>query len=225
MITRSAFLRKVLGLVALLLLPGALLADAPAIKVACIGDSITAGFGISKDHLNYPQQLAAKLGPGYKVQNFGASGRTMLNSGNAPYQRTRNWTDAQAFQPDIAIVILGTNDSKPVNFAHITQFADDATALVRTLKALPSKTRVFIALPTPVFKTAFTINEENMIPIRGLIKSVAAQEKIPVIDLSAALADQKRLFGDGVHPNGAGAELIANAVIETLKKAQIITTP
>lgn len=223
MISSRAFVRKPLLLLSFFLLPGFLLAEAPAVKVACIGDSITAGFGIPKDRLNYPQHLAQKLGPRYQVENFGASGRTLLNSGNAPYQRTKEWAAAQAFQPDIAVVILGTNDSKPKNFVRIDDFAADATALIRTLQALPSKPRVFIGLPPPVFKTAFTINEENMVRIRELLNSVAEKEKLPVINLPAALAGQGRLFGDGVHPNGIAVELIATAVFESFKKTQVLT--
>jgi len=217
MILHFGLLRKTLRLASLFLLPGLLFAETPVIKVACIGDSITAGFGIPKDRLNYPQHLAAKLGPGYAVENFGASGRSLLNSGNAPYQRTKEWAAAQAFAPDIAVVILGTNDSKPKNFVRIDEFTADAAALVHTLTSLPSKPRVLIGLPPPVFKTAFTINEENMVRIRELLKAVAAQEKLPVIDLSTALAGQGRLFGDGVHPNGVGVELIATAVVNAIQ--------
>ena len=57
-----------------------------AIPVACVGDSITAGY-LSTGGLNYPNQLQKILGSGYKVMNFGEGGRTMLKKGDNPYWR------------------------------------------------------------------------------------------------------------------------------------------
>ena len=42
---------------------------ASAKKVACVGDSITAGY-LSSCGLNYPGWLQSMLGPGYKVTNY-----------------------------------------------------------------------------------------------------------------------------------------------------------
>ena len=44
------------------------------IRVACVGDSITAGYGLSDPGTqSYPAQLQALLGSGYSVGNFGVS--------------------------------------------------------------------------------------------------------------------------------------------------------
>ncbi|MBO5015861.1 MAG: alpha/beta hydrolase fold domain-containing protein, partial [Bacteroidaceae bacterium] len=88
-----------------------------AIRVACIGNSITDGSGIdmASQH-GYPAILQQKLGKDYWVKNFGVSGRTMLNKGDRPYMNELAWRDALAFQPDIVIIKLGTNDSKPQNW-------------------------------------------------------------------------------------------------------------
>jgi hypothetical protein len=48
-----------------------------ATTVACVGDSITAGY-LSSCGLTYPAQLQQLLGSKYKVQNYGAGGTTML---------------------------------------------------------------------------------------------------------------------------------------------------
>ena len=50
-----------------------------AIRVACIGNSITDGHGIEMaSQYGYPALLQKALGDGYWVKNFGVSGRTML---------------------------------------------------------------------------------------------------------------------------------------------------
>ena len=55
------------------------------IRVACIGDSITAGVGAAGG--SYPTQLGKRLGSKWEVRNFGVSGSTLLNRGDNPYQR------------------------------------------------------------------------------------------------------------------------------------------
>ena len=89
-------------------------AAAAKIKVACVGDSITQGSGIkdpAKD--SYPAQLQKLLGDNFEVKNFGHSGRTLLYGGDAPYIKSPKFKQAQDFNPDVVIIKLGTNDSKP----------------------------------------------------------------------------------------------------------------
>jgi len=52
------------------------------VKIACIGNSITYGSGISnRENNTYPVQLQNILGDHYLVKNFGVSGRTLLKKG------------------------------------------------------------------------------------------------------------------------------------------------
>lgn len=60
----------------LLILPTGLWAKR-IIKVACVGNSITYGAGISNREKNsYPAQLQYYLGDDYEVRNFGSNGAT-----------------------------------------------------------------------------------------------------------------------------------------------------
>ena len=70
------------------------------IRVACIGNSVTYGYG----HRNpaatsYPTRLGEMLGEGYHVRNFGHSGATLLNHGHRPYTQQQAYRDAVAFAP------------------------------------------------------------------------------------------------------------------------------
>src|SRR4051812_7771397 len=86
------------------------------IKVACVGDSITFGAGIKdRDKNSYPAQLQGLLGSGYEVKNFGVSGATLLKEGDKPYWKEKAFEAAKKFEPNIVIIKLGTNDSKPQN--------------------------------------------------------------------------------------------------------------
>ena len=98
------------------------------IKVACVGDSITAGAFSSGPNFTYPGQLQKVLDksfPGkYYVQNLGASGATLLMSGDSPYWKRPEYAKFVKQQWDIVVIMLGTNDSKdkgdhgPHNWQH-----------------------------------------------------------------------------------------------------------
>lgn len=194
--------------------------SAEKIKVACVGDSITAGAGVKDAKNRYPTQLGELLGADYEVKNFGNSGSTMLDDGDKPYKKQKSYTDAVAYIPDIVVIKLGTNDSKPQNWAKKDGFAASTKSLVDAFVKANPKAKVFLCFPVPVIgKGNFGIRDEivknEIIP---QIKMTAEEMKLPIIDLYAALEGKPELFPDLVHPNDDGAKLIAKTVFEALKK-------
>lgn len=183
-------------------------------RVACVGDSITFGSGIPRREKNsYPAQLATALGAGWDVRNFGVSGATLLTAGDKPYVKTKAFDEATEFKPGIVVIKLGTNDTKPQNWKHKAEFKADLTALVRSFQTANPAVRVFLCTPVPAFPGNFGINDEGIhegvIPI---VRETAAELKLPIIDLYAALQGRTDLFPDKVHPNTEGTTLIARAV-------------
>jgi lysophospholipase L1-like esterase len=189
------------------------------IRVACVGDSITFGSGVQGRETNsYPAVLQHFLGTKFEVKNFGVSGATLLKKGDKPYWKERAFTSATAFQPNVVVIKLGTNDSKPQNRTNIADFAGDLAAMVEHFAALKSKPRIYLCLPVPVYKTQWGINEESVVSeIIPAIKKVASDKKLPTIDLHSALADKKELFPDNIHPNAAGAKLMAEEIFAAIK--------
>jgi lysophospholipase L1-like esterase len=117
---------------ALLLVPTSLSFAADKIRVACVGDSITFGAGVEKREVNnYPKVLGSLLGDKYEVRNFGVSGATLLSKGDHPYIKTGAYSDAKKFAPQIVIIKLGTNDTKPQNWKHEADFLADATNMIK----------------------------------------------------------------------------------------------
>ena len=191
-----------------------------AVRVACIGDSITDGHGIDLRTVNgYPAQMQTMLGDGYVVKNFGVSARTVMNSGDLPYMNELAWEDALAFQPDVVVVALGTNDSKEYNWVHKKDFAGDLQKMIDALKKLPSAPKIYLATPIPALKDSWTINEkviaEEIIP---LIEKAAKKNKLAgVIDLHGAFAGQDNLYQeDGIHPTQQGARTLAATVAKVI---------
>ena len=198
-------------------------APAPdAVKVACIGDSITDGHGIDlRDSNGYPAQLQRMLGKGYNVKNFGISARTVMNSGDLPYMNEPYWQDALAFNPDIVIIKLGTNDSKSYNWSPDKKkgFEKDLTTMVKTLKALPSSPKIYLCKPIPAFKDSWTISEKVITEeIDPIIEKVVKKENLAgVIDLHTPFEGQTDLIQeDGIHPNSAGVRKLAETVAKVI---------
>ena len=154
--TRASFL-------AVLVVCG-LTAAVQAKLVACVGDSITYGSGIS-DRANdsYPAQLQRILqqyDPAWEVRNFGVSGATLLRRGDKPYIRETAYAGALACNPDIVVIKLGTNDSKPQNWQYKADFVADYGNMIDAFRALPSRPVVWICKPVPAFAVNFTIRPE-----------------------------------------------------------------
>ena len=198
---------------------------ATARRVACVGNSITDGHGIDMaDVQGYPAQLQKILGAGYCVRNFGVSGRTLLNHGDRPYMKEKAWAEAKAFNPDIVVIKLGTNDSKPRNWDNYgKEFAADLQQMVDELKSLPAKPAVYLCCPV-ASGDARGGQGDNQIrdsivvaDIMPAIKEVARKNKLQVIDLHP-LIDPKSdsMQRDGIHPTPKGAAAIAKAVAEAI---------
>ena len=211
---------------------------AGAIKVACIGNSITDGHGIPFAPANgYPAQLQKLLGKDYLVKNFGVSGRTMLNKGDQPYMNEVAWKDAVAFKPDVVIIKLGTNDSKPQNWQYGEEFKQDLKQMITTLRpdlAQPAKKgkknkkqviknegpKIILCTPVPALKKSWGINDEiiknNIIPIQ---QEVAQEYNLQVIDLHTLFGtDKDTMLDDGIHPNGKGAQKMAQIIADAIKQ-------
>ena len=190
-------------------------------RIACVGDSITYGAAI-RDRANhcYPKVLGDLLGKEYTVRNYGVNGATLLKNGDRPYWKLGAFKQATDFGPNVVILKLGTNDTKPQNWGKAgKEYEADLRAMVTHFKSLPTKPTIYLCLPAPVYQTRWGINEktvkEGVIPV---IRKVAKDEGLTVIDLYQALSGKPALFPDKIHPNAAGAKLMAQTIHTVLKK-------
>jgi sialate O-acetylesterase len=199
----------------------AMAADAAPVRVACVGDSITYGFGFAdRERDSYPSRLADLLGKGYEVRGFGVNGATLLKSGTRPYWTQDAYHDALAFRPAIVLIQLGTNDTNPQTWpAHGKDFVNDYTALIESFRQIDANVRIFVCLPPPLFRDRGKEYDTDAILSREIlpqIREVARGCDAAVVDVNAAVAAKSALFPDGVHPNAEGARLIAEAVHQAL---------
>ena len=189
-----------------------------AVRVACIGNSITFGAGIrNRSRDNYPSVLARMLGDSYWVKNFGVSARTMLNKGDHPYMNEPAYKNALAFNPNIVVIKLGTNDSKSFNWKYKADFMKDAQTMIDAFKGLPSQPKIYLCYPSKAYLTGDGINDDiiskEIIP---MIKKLAKKNDLSVIDLHTAMDGMPELFPDRIHPNEKGAQVMAKAVYQSI---------
>lgn len=191
------------------------------LRVACLGDSITEGAGTQDlARESYPAQLAGLLGPGYEVRNFGCGGATLLDVGDKPYRSLPHFAQACAFQPDIIVIGLGTNDTKPQNWRHQDRFVANYVSLIRQLRELPTHPRILICRPMPAWPpSGWDISPqilEHDLP--RLIAEIAETEKVTVIDLFTPMRDHHDFTPDHVHPDARGAAILAQTVAAALRR-------
>jgi len=189
------------------------------IRVACVGDSITFGAGVENRENNcYPVVLGKLLGRRFEVQNFGVSGATLLKKGDLSYWSRKQLEQLSDFAPQVVILALGTNDSKPQNWKYGGEFAGDLRALLHHFALLPSKPRIWVCLPPPVYETRWGINETTVSgEIIPIIKQVAREMDVPIIDLHQGMSDRPEYFPDKIHPNAVGAGMMAMTIFTALK--------
>ncbi len=195
------------------------------IRVACVGDSITFGSGTRIPELqSYPAQLQRMLEPAeWEVRDFGVSGATLMNSGDKPYQKQRACADALAFKPDIVVIMLGTNDSKPQNWRTPDAFAADYHDLIAKFKALPQPPRIFVCRPVLVVgEGRYGISGPVVDKEIPLIDAIAHGERVGLIDQHATLVGHEALLEDKVHPDAEGANLMARTAYRALTGHEFI---
>lgn len=189
------------------------------VKIACIGDSITEGSGIEyQSKYSYPVILSEYLGNKYQVFNCGRSSTTMLKDGDYPYWTCKDLYNLFVIKPDIVVIKLGTNDTKPFNWDALA-FERDYQKMIDTLGTLSSDPKIYVCLPVPVHIDRWGINDSTMVnEVIPIIRKIATNNQLPLIDLYTPLISHPDYFIDGVHPNETGARKIAQLVAYNLKE-------
>lgn len=197
------------------------------VKVACVGDSITDGFGLANASLDaWPVLLGDMLGASYRVENFGQTGKTLQKGGRESYWDTDKFEKAKAFQPDIAIIKLGTNDAKEANWKNPEKFRADLNAMIDEFAALDSKPKIYLSTCAWVRRDAITITEDRVLNgVIPIILDTAKRRGLKVLDFHNLLKDKPELYCDDIHPNEAGALAMAQFVYKNLTGKRVAPKP
>lgn len=198
--------------------------DAPII--VALGDSITFGSGVvqTRNTDSWEAKLEALFAGSYQVLNYGVSGATLQDEGDTPYWGTAQAglpsypEAAMALNPEIVILMLGTNDSKPYNWNR-ERYETQLDQRVKELKAVSSVQRLVLMCPP----FACSLDGSGLIPfdilnetirdeIAPAVRKCAEENGVECIDLYALTENHPEYFADGVHPNSFGNRVIASAI-------------
>jgi acetyl esterase/lipase len=208
---------------------------ADALKIACVGNSITQGDWLANPATQgYVALLQKMLGNNYRVMNYGLSGRTMLTTAQQPYSKEGKFRDLFTDKPDIITIMLGTNESRPSVWttraayeADYATFIDSLETISISTPGLPAHPLILPVLCTPAtdnntYTISGTIIADQILPS---IRSVAAAKGDSVIDAYTPFLPLMNLVWDGVHPDTNGNKVLADIFYENIQNLALKQTP
>lgn len=233
----GAYFKK-LSYIILTLVITANIADSQAYKIrmATVGNSITYGALLANPATEcYPAQLGNMLSEVYgdtvEIKNFSVSGRTMMRSAETPLWNEPQFLSALKYVPDICLILLGTNDSKPYRWdAWGDEFLGDYLAMIDTFRFRNPYTKFIVCSPPPIWPghpygdTFSTRHNDSVLvnKIIPLIDTVAVRTGSILIDFHTPLTDSIHLFPDQLHPNVQGSKVMAEIVYNKIVENDLI---
>jgi acyl-CoA thioesterase-1 len=183
-------------------------AQAQTLRIAMLGDSLTAGFGLSPDQA-LPAKLEAALkaaGRDAAVANHGVSGDT-----SAGGLARLDWTLGD--KPTLVIVALGANDA-------LRGLDPDETE--KNLDAIVARTKAAgAAMLLCGMKAPRNYGADYVAKFDGLYERLAAKHGVALMPflLEGVAMTPDLNQADGIHPNAKGVEAIVAQLAPVVVKA------
>ncbi len=171
------------------------------------GDSLTAGYGLSKEQA-FPaiiERILQEKGKDYSVVNAGLSGET-----SAGGLSRLDWILKQPV--DIFVLELGANDG--LRGLPLNQTENNLQQIIDKVKAKnPNVTIVIAGMMVPP-----NLGEEYASSFKAIYPKIAKRNNAQLIPflLDGVAGDEKLNLGDGIHPNVEGHKLVAKNVLSVL---------
>ncbi|MBR5780199.1 MAG: hypothetical protein IKY21_06235 [Clostridia bacterium] len=204
------------------------------VRVACVGDSITYGATSTNKNKTYPVFLQEMLGLDYYVFNAGISGYSIVSTDQFAYKKSPEFQQAKSFKPDVVLFALGTNDANPTpnqpykNWENeendrANKFIQSTNELFNEFKAVKPDVQIIMLLPSALFKVgndewnadAWNANLDKY--VTPLLKDIANDKKLQIVDLHAWSLENESVFVDGLHPKDDTYRPFAQFVYESIK--------
>ncbi len=180
---------------------------AEQVKILAIGDSLTAGYGLSQSE-SFPAQLQAALravGEDVRIANSGVSGDT-----SAGGRARLGW--ALLLKPDAVIIELGANDGlRGLDPGQTEANLDQMIANIKKQK-LPILLTGMLAPPN--------LGQEYGTDFNGLFPRLAKKHKVLFYPffLEGVAAVSALNQTDGIHPNAAGVREIVKRILPLVRE-------
>jgi len=175
---------------------------ADPVRIVALGDSLTSGHRLPRSEA-YPAVLEVALkeeGVSAVVINHGVSGDTSAGG-------LRRLSAALNDDPDILIVALGVNDG--LRGVAVEQVRRNLETIVETAQARGVTVILCAMEALPLYGWQYTVDFHN------LYTAVAEKYKLSLVPfiLMGVLGTPELMSPDGIHPNAAGARVIASTIL------------
>jgi acyl-CoA thioesterase-1 len=182
-------------------------AQSPTVKIAVLGDSLAAGYGIRPEQA-FPVRLEAALkaqGRNVTILNQGVSGDTTAGG----LDRI-DWMLAD--KPDFVLVELGGNDALRGIDPATTE--KNLAAIIEKLQA--ARVTVWLA----GMMAPRNLGSDYVKAFDGLYKRIADKYKVPLYPfiLDGVAQNPALNQADGLHPNPKGAQIVADRLLPFVTK-------
>ena len=181
-------------------------------RVVFMGDSITDGWGRSQ---------GSSFFPGKPYINRGISGQV------TPQMLLRFYPDVIEMKPKAVVILAGTNDIGS-NIGPMTLEASESYLMAMADLARANNIKVVLASLLPVCDyhrpQTQTRPPEKILALNRWMKDYAARNSLVYLDYFSATVDEKGFFKadltyDGLHPNGAGYQVMAPLAEKAIAQA------
>jgi acyl-CoA thioesterase-1 len=176
-------------------------------RVVCLGDSLTAGYGLSSTAEAYPALLEERLekaGYDFDVINAGVSGDT-----SAGGLRRLDWS----LQGDVRVLIVGLGANDGLRGLPPSELRANLAKIVEAARARHVRVLLLGMEAPPNFGPVYTRE------FRAAYREVAEDEDVPLIPFFLeGVAGVGRLNqADGIHPTAEGQRRIADLIWSDLQ--------
>lgn len=178
----------------------------PLKKLVIIGDSLTEGYGVSKESA-FPQLIEKKLNQNsstWQVVNSGVSGSTTASALSRVRWMLKN-------KPDVVLIILGANDGlRGVKTEQSEKNLAEAIALAQ-------KSQVKVILGGLYMPPNY--GKEYTQQFKVMYSHLAKKYKVYLVPfiLEKVAGDPKLNQADGIHPNEEGHKIVAETIYHSIK--------
>jgi len=186
--------------------PGTSTAAASRPRIVALGDSLTAGLGLTPDEA-YPALLQQRLdreGLRYEVVNAGVSGET-----SAGGLRRVDW----ALEGDVKVLIVALGGNDALRGLPVEQLRDNLSEIIARAQRRGIAVILAGMEAPPNFGAAYTA------AFRQTYRDVAKDHDVVLLpfllDGVAGLAHMNQT--DGIHPTAAGAQQVADNIWSALR--------
>jgi lysophospholipase L1-like esterase len=198
-----------------------LLRSPDPVKWLFYGDSITHGALHTFGFRDYTELFRERIR--YELARAGDIVINTAYSGDTTHQLLAGfeWRVAQ-FEPQVVFIMIGTNDCSIGRQISREEFRVNLIALCRAIGELPGLP--VLQTTCPILPGTSPEREPNFDAYMEIIREVAAQEKLPLIDHTRywreAIQQQPHLhyfwMSDGFHPNYHGHRVFAELLFKEL---------